>query len=318
MRLTEIWTGTKSEQKAIQRGESLQGRGKLSRDENQVILGAKGAQRRILLRRLGIQAAALVVLAAGGILYATQRKTADQESERTDEEAYNFYVQSLEMLARNDQQASEILRFFKERRKRAIVKGETFYADEEGESKINFYTVIVDPKRHLQADRELKGFAEYRTRESPTVLILRNHKMTSVWAGALLANEALLVYRYLNGIENNSRFSQIESDQEAYDLEFRLLNKATDGKLQEVFTDLSQSIPPGNFKTQLSEAERLELSALFPPALSEFETDLRETDLLIGLNFRIAETRLGTELETKQWKIDYLNFLYDRQGQSGT
>lgn len=304
MRVTEIWTGTSHEQQILEASRRIQEKVRLSKQDRLAIQTARNISRRILLRRVG-SAVALAALGSTGIVaYEALRR-----SEPDTEKAYNSYIEGFELIAQGDEEAIKLLDFFKERRRRGKLAGDRIIADEPGNVS-NFYTVIIDPNRNRREYLGMRGAAEYRHTESPTVLVLKDVPMTRIWKGALLAHESLHVFQWLNGIEQSRPGGFLRGEQEAHDLEFRLLDKATEGRFITALRQQAQSIEKDKYRGRLSSNDLHVLESIFPPPISKDEVDLRIPAYLVALNFTAAEMRSSNPAEATDKKIDYLSRVF--------
>lgn len=301
MRITEIWTGTATEQQTLETSQSSREKPKLSKQDKVTIQAARNISRRIFLRRVGAVAGSTAIAGVGFLAYEALKET-----EPDTEKAYNSYLQSFELIAQEDEQATELLRFFKERRKKAkLVKG-AIISEEPGDPNKNFYTVIVDPVRNRREYLGMQGVAEYKYTETPTILILKDVPMTPIWKGALLAHESLHVFQWLNGIERARPDGFLSGEQEAYDLEFRLLDRATDGRFKMALRQQAPSVEKDKYRGRLSGNDLNAFESIFSPPLSKDEVDLRIPAYFVALNFTVAEMRSNSQAEAAEKKIDYI------------
>lgn len=307
MPIIEIWTGTKLEKEILEAAKRVQRKEKKSKQDKTLLQNAHKISRRILLRRAGSTAALAALGGAGVFTYEALRRTQPET-----EKAYDSYLQSFEFISQGDKKATDILRFFKERRKRGKITAGKIIADEPGDIK-NFYTVVIDPVRNRGEYINMKGAAEYRHAENPTILVLKDVPMTTIWKGVLLAHESYHIYQWLNGIEQSRPDGFLRGEQEAYDFEFDLLDKLTDGHFKAALRQQASLIEENKYRGRLSSNDLALFESLFPAPLSQDEVDLRIPTYLIALNFAAAEMRSKTPEETISKKMEYIDAVMSGQ-----
>lgn len=315
-RFFDVFRGTPEERKAVEtikRSEAMpKSSGKSARD----LLNAEILTRRLFLRRVlvgGGVAAALAATGELGYLIASHDRTRTTPAETPEgyEETYLEYVSAFESVVGEDEEANRILGFFKERRKRGYLKGRAVLADEEGNTAINFYTAIVDPARNPESFNSMQGFAQYDNTAGLTLLLLKRVPTDRVWAGVILAHEALHVYQWLTGSEPSRPGGFMLGEQEAYELELRLLNTQTDGRLKEVLQRRAEDVEPDKYRGRLSSDDLREIASLFTSPKSRDEEDARISVYIIGLNYAVAESRAQNPEEVKRLKTDYIRSVFE-------
>lgn len=294
MRLREIVTGTPEEQRVMQTAVNVRSRlstgSKPSLAQARTLESADQISRRVFLRRAGVAGLGFVVATAlpAGILIQDALKG---ESDPAFESAYNRYLGGFEKVARGDAEAQGYLRFFKERRKQGKFEDGIVIAMESGDSKANFYTAIVDPNKHKADFRNLPGFAVFRTSTEPTTLFLKNVPITPIWAGTLLAHESTHIYQWLNGIEQARPGGFIQGEIDAYNLEFSVLHRLTDGRFRQALSEVAMGFDltddSGNrgFIGGLDPEEFEYVDGAFAESMSDDEKQLRMGAYIIGANF---------------------------------
>lgn len=309
MNLLEIWRGTPKELDAISKAQNLlESKRKVpERTRKEILDAGHSAQRRILLKRIGVGGGIVV---SGGLGYVISRilETSDVASITANKEAaYRSYIESFATLAQGDEEAEKILSFFIERRKRGKLVGNNILADEPGVSGQNFYTVMVDPVKDHEVSRNMRGASEFKQNLNPPSLLLRTSPMTSIWRGALIGHEALHVYQWLNGIEQQRGDGFFRGEQEAYDLEFRLLDRATGGRFKQILRQQAPSVAQNSYRGKLSSDDERAFQALFPSVQNEDEIALRIPAYIVALNFTVAEMRSANPTDEK---IKYLRQVF--------
>lgn len=315
-RFFDVFRGTPEERKAVETIERLEAMPKLSGKSAHDLSAAEVLTRRLFLRRVlvsGGATAALVATGGLGYLIASQDRirTTPTETPEGYEETYLEYLSAFESVVGVDEEANRLLGFFKERRRRGYLKGNVVFADEEGNTAINFYTAIASPARNPEAINSMQGFAQYDHKASPTRLLLKRVSIDRVWAGVMLAHEALHVYQWLTGFEPSRPDGFMLGEQEAYELELRLLNNQTGSRFREVLQKRAQGVETDKYRGRLSADDLREIASLFTPPKSRDEEDARIPVYIIGLNYVVAESRAQTPEEAKQLKTDYIRSVFE-------
>ena len=230
-----------------------------------------------------------------------------------DEAVYERYLNAFEAVAAGDNEASKILGFFKARRRKGYLSGDLVIADESGEAGTNFYTAIVHPIRNRQVFQRMQGFAQYNSNTLPQRLLLRDVPVTSLFAGVMAAHEGLHVYQDLMGIERSRPDGFMLGEQEAYELEFRLLNKATGGRFKEVLRQQVPNIEANKYRGKLSDEDYMRIAGLFEPYLSQDEEGIRIPIYILALNFEAAQMRATSPEEAKQSQVNYMRDVFSGQ-----
>lgn len=311
MNLVEFWKGTREELQVIKKASS-EGRKLTKKEEENRRKAAFATQRRILLRRI-LAVGGATVAGSTGIAVNTFIRAADQEALTVDvnkEAAYQSYVDSFASVAKGDQEAEEILKFFLERKKRGKLSGRNILADEPGTTGTNFYTVIVDPVKDRQAFAEMPGVAEFKQNVSPSFLLLKSIPISSVWKGVLLGHEAYHVYQWLNNIEQKRQDGFLKGEQEAYEMEFRLLDRASKGRFRQVLRQQAPLVRQDSYRGRLSSDDERLFHSVFPPVLSEEEMSFRIPAYLIALNFSVAEMRSSSGSQATENKLKYIRSIF--------
>lgn len=303
--MLEIFTGTREEKASEKTIYTLQKKSRLSRRDKEALSNAQRVTRRLFIRRIILAGGGLVVAGVGALSIPECAK------EDFDEAVYNKYLQGFESLVGNDIEANGLLKFFKERRKMGIIKDNLPLSRESLDPQIHFYTAIVDPRRHRVVFDAMLGFAQYKFSQSPTYLLLKKVPIDDIWAGALLAHESLHIYQWLSGIEKSRPDGFMIGEQEAYDLEFRLLDNATGGRFKEVLLQRVQDVREGAYRGRLSSQDLDSLSGLFNKPLSQDEEGLRMPAYIVALNFTVAEMRASSKEEAKRAKVGYIRSVFE-------
>lgn len=309
-RLREIWSGTPEEQQAALTIRKFGTGRHLSSTQEHALQQARVVRGRLGRRRFLIEGGG--VISAAGLALAGIREVAKEEADNPHEEVYLRYLQAFEAVSQGDEEAIELLRFFKERRKQGVYKGHgNVVAGEEGNPTRNFYTGIVPADESLVGRGNLPGFSAYFNQSHPTYLLLINVPVDPLFAGVILAHEAKHVYQWLNGIEQARPNGFFLGEQEAFETEFRLLDRNTGGKFSNVLKEQSQSIPEGKYRALLSTENMQAISEVFPPPLSEREWRARIPDYVIALNFTAMSLRAPSPEQAKQQQVDYIKGIFD-------
>lgn len=317
-RFLEVFRGTPEEIKASETINRLQNLPDRSKKSDRDFQQAKTLTRRQFLRRIKIGVGGTALLAASGTLcrLLTSQdlsKLIQPEKQKTYEETYLDYLNAFESVVGGDTEAQTILNFFKERRKRGYLLGKTIIADESADPVKNFYTVIVDPNINREAFDVMQGFAQFDQNALPTHLLLKRVPIDRLWAGVILAHEALHVYQWLSGFEQSRPDGFILGEQEAYELELRLLDKQTNGRFKEVTRRRAADVEPNKYRGRLKPDDLKEMSGLFNPAKSQAEENARIPDYLIALNYAVAESRAKTPAQAKYLKAEYIRDLFENK-----
>lgn len=304
-RIANFFRGTQEERDAQNGLDQLAKKSTLTPRDRESQRRYRGVTRRVMIRRTG---AAVGTAATGGLaLWIWSEANRDT----TDEATYNFYLNSFESVAGEDQEANELLTFFKERRKRGKFVGQAVVADEPGDPEYNFYTAIADPRINPQAFNNLYGFAQFNYENKPPFLMLKKVPITSVMVGVVLAHEALHVKQRLTGYEQSRADGFIAGEQEAYELEFRLLDQFTKGKFKEVLKEQVKGAPVGSYKTRITSEDASKINPLFPASLGREEDGVRIPAFVLGMNFALLENKGTTAQEIIQLKRDYIKLLFN-------
>lgn len=315
-RLLDVVRGTPKERQALQTIDRLKGVPRLSSKNARDLQQAQVLSRRLFIRRISVGLGSTITLTgigALGYLLTTQDHNRPQpkESPESYEETYIEYLSAFESVVGEDQEAKSVLAFVKERRRRGYLRGDGVFADESGNTATNFYTAIVDPIRHRQIFNNMQGFAEFNHRVVPTRLLLKRVPIDRTWAGVVLAHEGFHAYQWLSGIEPSRPDGFILGEQEAFELEIRLLNNQTSGKLKEVVQRRTSDVEPGKYRSRLSSDDMAEISSLFSPAKSQDEEGIRIPVYIIALNYAVAESRVQNQDEAKKLKTEYIRSVFE-------
>lgn len=307
----EFVTGTKEEQQASRTINRFTNRPKLPDSQKAALDHAYHLQRRLLVRRLGLGLGTLGLFGAGVLEIRRHGvQLPDLFGPELYEETYLHYLKNFESLAELDTEAAQILGFFKQRRKVGYVDEGSIRAVEDGDSNYNFYTVIVDPKKHKTAYDRMPGFSTLRLRDQTPSLLLQRVPLDGLWAGALLAHEAKHIYQWYSGIEQSRPDGFYLGEVEAYELEFRLLDLATKGVFKRVLREQAVFVRENSVRGRLSSDDEDKLGALFNPPRSTEEGGLRAPAFLIALNFTVAEMRTQTPEEASKGKLDFIKGVF--------
>lgn len=313
MNLLEIWRGTPQELKAIARAENLDDRKISPKEKKKRHDEAFSAQRRILLKKIflatGFTGVGSAVIVAAKAIADGQERADILEADK--ESAYQSYIESFSEVAKGDTEAEAVLMFLKERRRRGKLVGDKIYADEPGVAGVNFYTVMVDPVRDSKFSQNMGGAGVFRNDDNPQSLLLRTSSMSSVWKGVLLGHEGLHVYQWLNNIEQRRPDGFYRGEQEAYDLEFRLLDRTTEGRFKQALMQQAPSVAQNSYRGRLSSEDERIFQSLFPPAQSEEEMAFRIPAYIVALNFTLAERRSDSISQATDAKIKYMQQLFN-------
>lgn len=302
--MKEIWKPRHVRQ-AEQTVNRLKAKQKLTSADNKSLSNARLVTRRWFLQR-AVAVGAVTVAAGAGIVIVVK----ELGKEPVYEETYLHYLNSFESVAKDDEEATKLLNFFKERRKRGILRGDMVIADEPGQGGLNFWTVIVDPVRHKKVYDSMEGFSKYVQNETPTRLLLQNIPVSSLWSGVLLAHESVHIYQWFNRIEQSRPNGFIQGEQEAYELELRLIDKATGGRFKQVLLEQAKFIEPDKNRGMLSSDDYDRLSSLFSASASREEDGLRIPAFTIAINFAAEELRSTSPQAVKQAQMRYLDAVY--------
>lgn len=254
----------------------------------------------------------MTVLALGGtVLTATGvYKLVDNLTKEDDKETtYSMYLSSFESIARGDEEAENLLDFFKKRRKKGIVRNENFFKLEEGDPEIDFYTAIIKPNEKVYGER-LGGFAEFKQTLTPPVLFLKDVAIDPLFAGITMIHEARHVYQWLTGIEQNRTNGFVWGELEARETEIRLLDKATKGRFSQILEEQAKTIEKGKYRAMLSREDLEKISALFSPPKSIEEDYMRYTLYVIALNLVRYKSQSASVDEANRERLKYIQGIY--------
>ncbi len=309
MKIGEIFAGTPAEKAATATIATLSNRSTLSKKSQNELSQAKQLRSGLTRRRLiasgvggGLAVSTAALIASGAL------RMLNPDHETPGESTYSFYLNAYEEVVQGDEEAERMLDFFKQKRRKGYLRGDQIIADEKGE-KGDFYTVIVDLNNKKAMD-SMKGFAQFKQKDTPPSLMLKPARLDKKWAGVLLAHESVHVYQWLNGIEQSRPNGFLEGEVDAYDLEFRLLDKITNNKLKQVLREQATQIEKGKIRGRLSSEDMKRLSELLPPIKSPEEYSLALPALTIAFNFAVAELQYQSPIEIKKAKIDYIEGVF--------
>lgn len=307
MRLIEVFRGTPEEREAVTTVQRLSRKTVLNNRQSEILDSSEVISRRLFLRRAagaGIGA----VVAGSALIFVAQELLKPQDE--TFEGKYNDYLSGFESIAPLDDEATMLLTFLKERRKRGKMIGGNIIADENADLSKNFYTAIVDPQKNPSAFANMPGFSEFTTGNK--ILLLKNVPVSERFAGYLLGHESVHVYQWLQGIEQERQNGFLEGELDAYTLEFRLMDKTTKGKFFQTLKDNveEQKLTNDSLVMAIGQSDLKQIDGLFPPALSADEADLRGAIYLLAQNFILFDLKNPTkEIATAQ-KLKYLDDIF--------
>lgn len=221
------------------------------------------------------------------------------KDEKSNAEIIKGYEDAFWSVANGNPAAEELYAFYRERKRLASISNGDVFADEEGSQDRNFWVVV---------NHTAPGSASYDN--NTNLLSLRPIELTDIWKGVLLAHETSHIHDDLAGIEQPGMESFYQGEVRAYNLEFDLLNQATDGAYKRVLHKLLQAnpIPEGQYQIGLFNEQYDALTDLFPQALSQDELKLRVAAFTIAINFAAFELR--SEPSAFEAKTDYIAALY--------
>lgn len=308
----EFFTGTTEEHNAQRRIYTLipkQESRKLNPREERTLTEARNIRRRLVRRRIvvaggGLVATAVLVPQAWNLL-----------SRDPDESVYQDYLSSFAQLASGDEEATNVLAFVRERRRKGKIENGLFKTLDTGNPTENFYTAIVDSRQTLFGYNAIEGFSSYRHSSTPTVLFLKRAPITPIWAGAIFGHEGLHAYQWLMGIEYNRPDGFMAGEQEAYDLEFRLLNNASSGRFRQAVEEMiaSANPPSEGYIIRIHPPTLTRLNGVFGNPRGIDEDAVRYGGYLTALNYALIDHRQGNSLMAKSEKIEYIRGVFERR-----
>lgn len=315
MNFKEVITGTAQEIDMLDAASRVRQRHptKFTTAQAATLTNADQISRRIFLRRLGVAGAGVALAASvpAGILI---KNGMESESDPALESKYLVYLRGFEEVVEGDPQASEYLEFFKSRRKQGQYQNGSVISLESGDSAQNFYTAVI-PEENLKDVDHIPGFSIFRTSTEPTQLFLKDVPITQTWAGILLAHESVHVHQWLNGIEQEREDGFIEGEVDAYQLELGILNRLTQGQLNERFLEVASRFDlvddEGNtgYMAGINPEDFDYIDSIFPKALGKEENVLRMGVYIIGANFAFIESDSGSHEEEFYRKMVFTDML---------
>lgn len=307
--LIEFFTGTEKERVAQETIARLTGRqevnGRLSTQNRRILGNARRLTRRLLLRRVG-NGAALALLAVGAptLYQATQPES--------DEQTYQRYLGAFEEVAQGDELAQTLLQLARGKRKRAVVRGNNIMADEDGVVGEHFYSVVYSKGEEVWGPGGIPGFSGVKREASAPYLMLKKVKVHPTWAGAVFGHEMLHVSHLLTGLENRAD-GFVLGEQEAYDLEFRLLDRATQGRFRQTIAEIATEIPQNAVMNRLTSDKFANLNNLFGPVRSNEEDGARYPAYLLAINFAVLEASATSPEIAKRDKVELIRGMFQKR-----
>lgn len=315
MNLKEAVKGTPAEIEALDIATRIRQKNpiKFTTAQAATLTNADQISRRIFLRRAGVTGVG-IALAVSVPAAVFLRNGLESESDPALEEKYLVYLKGFEAAAEGDPEATEYLEFFKERRKKGKYQDGYVISLESGEPGDNFYTAVI-PGKDLKDVEQIPGFSIFRNNTEVPQLFLKDVPITQMWAGALLAHESVHVFQWLNGIEQERENGFIQGEVDAYQLEFGILNRLTEGQLNERFLEVASRFDlvddHGNagYMAGINPADFDYIDSIFPEAFGQDEMKLRMGAYIIGANFAFIESDSSSPDEELYRKMVFTDML---------
>lgn len=173
----------------------------------------------------------------------------------------------------------------------------------------HFLIIVADPQTNpdLFTSNQTIGRAAFQKDTSPSRLFLKKVKMTPLWKGALLAHESVHVYQWLTKLEQSRPDGFLQGEVDAYQLDFRLLDRTVGGKFKEVLQAMTQTVESNKFRGVLGENDWAAINYAFGKPNDEVEDGMRGAAYIVALNFAVTDTRATTPEEANTLKKEYLD-----------
>ncbi len=295
--MIEFVFGSEDEQKKLRSAQTAARKTNPKKRDLEAIEAGSKISRRLMLRRTGL-GLGLAALAAGAPLayqYFSQPES--------NQEAIDRLTEDFRSLAALDEEADRLFNFFLERRRVATLRNGELVTQEKIDPVREFALTVVDPRTKLIGENGVAGVASFSSTSNPPRMTIKNVQMNPIIGGTLLAHETLHAYQWLSGFERTRRDGYILGEHDAYTLEFRLMDRATDGRFNELLTQVSSEIPPGNIAVGFPKTQRPMLNKLFGIPLSDTEDSMREVASILALDYKIFERDYGQNAQFHQVEL---------------
>lgn len=192
---------------------------------------------------------------------------------------------------------------------RNVAKG-----DEEAEKVFDFYTSNRFDEatgegvlRVELSDQEVyQGVVSGSSYYKNNVLHINPMDSTDLWKGVLYAHEVKHAYDDINGFEGPTDYDFYLGEVNAYEMEFRLLDNATNGKFNEILEKETKNIPNDSYRVGISEESLIGFREIFPPPKSEDEVSIRIASFVVAQNFAEIDSRFDNKDLAEIEKVNYL------------
>lgn len=305
MNFKELWTGTKEERRArvdVVHLSHKQTHKSLTAKEEEILHDQGLVTRRWFLRRtaiMGVSAATIFAVPAG---YFAWRELTREED---DIDTYQRYRDGLISLSRGEEEVGELLELLSDRARLGRREGLSLVVPYGFNKKHEVLVVVVSRNRNRSEFISSYKFAHAYASDNTLALEMLKVPITPVWAGALLAHELVRIRSYLE-----PGWDWFEIERKGFELEFRLLNKATGGRFNEIIASIAKG--QEGWMLELDKNQIKNINSVFEPSRSQIEAKQRELDCLFAVNFAIAGERASASgQDANALKIDYLKTRFD-------
>lgn len=306
MNFKEFWTGTKEEQMAradFVRLEHKKRRMGLTAKETEILGTRRTVTRRWLVRRMGVATVSVAVATGTPLAYFALQEINREEE---DIDTYKRYRDGLISIGAGDEEVGELLNLAAERSRLGRMEGLAFVIPHGFDKKHDLLVAVISPQRDRANFISAYRIVDAEMSKDNTVrLEILKIPITPLWAGALLAHELVWVRSHLESPKN-----WFEIELNGFELEFRLLDRGTRGKFNEVVLEIAKG--EEDWILELSRDQVKIIDSVFAPSESKVEANQREQAFLFAVNFAIARTRaVSLGEDEKLLKIDYLKTRFD-------
>lgn len=292
--MLDIIRGSSQERGAIRAGEIAASKKRRSAGDRAAIESAEEVSRRIFIRRMLVGAGGAV--ATGGAILFRHEQTRPE----TDEEAVLRYARDFEALSNLDPEAKQLYDFFQDRRRKAIYNGRSVVPQEPIDPVNQFALAMVDPRDGIYGLGGVPGGASFNHNANPTHMLIKKFSSTPIMGGGLVAHETLHAHQWLTGYERNRPDGFILGELDAYTLQFRLFNLATEGRFDLLVGRIADQVPAGSVMFRLSHPNVQEFNKVFGEPKSADEQNLRLPAFLTAIDFKVFERRFPGNFKEQQ------------------
>lgn len=305
MNIKELWTGTKEEQRAradVIRLVQKQTRMDLTPKEEEILYTQRRVSRGWFLRQGIAGGLGIIVVASTPVVYVLWQEVNREEA---DIDTYKRYRDGLISIGKGDEEVGELLKLVAERARLGRREGLALIKPRGFDEKRNLLVAVISPTRNTGDFVGAFKVADTYVSNKTIALEVLKVPITSIWAGALLAHELLRARSYLE-----PGWDWFDIKRRSFELEFRLLNKVTNGKFNETVLQIAKE--QEGWILELDKNQIKSIDSVFEPSRSQIEAKQRELDYLFAVNFAIAAERASVSgQDANLLKIDYLKTRFD-------